>query len=212
MNTPSCILGFARHARPWLAATLPLALVGCLGEPPLDERWTLLEFLAAEPAVQTAVPADQPLTVSVSGRITYRAIRTGYLVAELRYSDALTPALVPLDPDEHSLEHALAVENILQHSVTAGRATRAVTGFDHLMQTVDLTFTAPVPAAMLSGGADSLATRGLFLVLYLGEGEEVELPAGRDTLVVTPFAVEDSQVLFCGYPISVGAPAAGQAP
>ena len=88
-------------------------------------------------------------------------------------------------------------------SVTAGRATRLVTGFDHLMRTVDLEFSTRVPPAMLSGGPDSLATRGLYLVLYMGEGEEIELPGGADSLVVTPFAVEDSEVLFCGFPLDV---------
>ena len=133
---------------------------------------------------------DQPVAVSVRGRITYRGIRTGYLVAELRYSDSLTAAMLPLDPDVHTFENALAVEHILQNSVTAGRATWPVTGFDHLMQTVDLQFTAPLPAAMSGAASDSLATRGLFLVLYMGDGEKLELPTGQDSLLVTPFDVE----------------------
>lgn len=188
------------------ALLLPLAGGGCLGEPPLDERWTLLEFESVSPAANAVVSADQPLTVDVRGRITYRAIRTGFVVAELRYSDTLSPAMVSLDPDEHSLENALTVEHILANSVTAGRATRAVTGFDHLVQGVDLQFSAPIPAGMVVADPDSAASRSLFLVLYLGDGEEMELPAGRDSLVVTPFDVEDAQVLFCGFPLRVAAP------
>ena len=191
------------------AAALLALTGGCLGEPPIDERWTLLEFASAMPAARQAVPDDQPVAVSVRGRITYRAIRTGFLVAELRYSESLSAAMLPLDPDEHTFENALAVEHILANSVTAGRATQAVTGFDHLMQSVNLEFTAPMPAAMSGASGDSLATRGLFLVLYMGEGDEVELPAGGDTLVVTPFDVEQTQVLFCGYPLRVVPPAAG---
>jgi hypothetical protein len=80
----------------------------------------------------------QPLAVSVKGRITYRDILTGFLVAEVRYSDTISPASVPLDPTENTLEAAQAIDRILANSVTAGRATRAVTGFDHLMQDVDL--------------------------------------------------------------------------
>ena len=130
------------------------------------------------------------------------------MVAELRYSDVLAPAMVALDPEQRTLESAQTVEYILANSVTAGRATRAVTGFDHLVQEVDLSFTAPVPAGLTAAAGDSAASRSLFLVLYLGDGDEVELPAGRDSLVVTPFDVEDSQVLFTGYPLRV-VPAAG---
>lgn len=187
---------------------LALAGAGCLGEPPLDERWTLLEFAASTPTVRSDVPDDQPIAVNVRGRITYRAIRTGFVVAELRYSDVLAPAMVALDPEQRTLESAQTVEYILANSVTAGRATRAVTGFDHLVQEVDLSFTAPVPAGLTAAAGDSAASRSLFLVLYLGDGDEVELPAGRDSLVVTPFDAEDSQVLFTGYPLRV-VPAAG---
>lgn len=200
----------ARLRRLWPAAAAMVLLLaggGCLGEPPLDERWTLLEFESVTPSANAMVAADQPLTVDVHGRITYRAIRTGFVVAELRYSDSLSPAMVSLDPDDHSLENALTVEHILANSVTAGRATRAVTGFDHLVQGVDLEFSAPVPAGMLVADPDSAAARSLFLVLYLGDGEEVEVEAGRDSLVVTPFDVEDSQVLFCGFPLRVAPPA-----
>lgn len=186
-----------------LATALALACGGCLGEPPLDERWTLLEFASAAPGVGTVVPADQSISVSVRGRITYRAIRTGFVVAELRYSDVLSPAMVSLDPQENTLENAQTIEYILANSVTAGRSTRAVTGFDHLVQEVDLGFSAPMPAGLTAAAGDSALSRSLFLVLYLGDGEEVELPAGRDSLVVTPFSVEDSQVLFTGYPLRV---------
>ncbi len=203
----------ARGAWRGLAASaLALACGGCLGEPPLDERWTLLEFESATPAPGGAVAADSTLAVSVRGRITYREIQTGYLVAELRYSDSLPPSAAPADPEQHSLENALAIERILANSVTAGRATRAVTGFDHLIQAIDLGFTAPVPAGLGAAAGDSAATRGLFLVLYLGEGEEMALPAGRDSLVVTPFGVEASRTLFCGYALPVAAGAAAARP
>ncbi|MBK8167716.1 MAG: hypothetical protein IPK64_17355 [bacterium] len=209
---PNC----ARNRSRWFTTTtlavampaLVLAAAGCLGEPPLDERWTLLEFTDSTPGAQSTVPADRPVAVSVRGRITYRAIRTGFIVAELRYSDTLAPAMVSLDPQETTLESARTVEYILANSVSAGRATRAVTGFDHLVQDLDLAFTAPMPAGLTAAAGDSASLRSLFLVLYLGEGEEVELAAGRDSLVVTPFGVEDAQVLFTGYPLRV-VPTAG---
>jgi hypothetical protein len=188
--------------------TLVLALAallaaGCLGEPEIDERWNLLEFLDGQPRPGETMAAGEDVPVTVKARVTFRAILTGTLVAEVRYSETLPPAATRLDRDEHTLEQALMVERILAESVTAGRATRLVTGFDHLMRTVDLEFSTRVPPAMLSGGPDSLATRGLYLVLYMGEGEEIELPGGADSLVVTPFAVEDSEVLFCGFPLDV---------
>lgn len=199
----------SRMAAPAVLATaLALAGAGCLGEPPLDERWTLLEIAEATPRAGATVPSDQPLAVSVHGRITYRAVRTGFVVAELRYSESLSPAMVSLDPREHTLENARTIEYILANSVTAGRATRAVTGFDHLIQDLDLTFTVPVPAGLTAAAGDDRSSRSLFLVLYLGEGDEVELPAGGDSLVVTPFGVDDTQVLFTGYPVRVVAPVA----
>jgi len=188
------------------------ALVGCLGEPEIDERWTLLEMMTSDPVPGENLPVDQPLSVQVSGRITYRAIRTGFLVAEVRYSDSLSPAAVGLDPDDHSLNTAHRVERVLNNSVTAGRATRAVTGFDHLMQDVTLNFEAIVPPNMFTGDPDSVANRGLFLVLYLGDGEEIELQDGRDSLVVTPMPVDQYEVLYTGFALDLLAPAPGVTP
>jgi hypothetical protein len=186
------------------AGLAALALVaGCLGEPEIDERWTLVEMLASSPGPAANVAAGQAVDVTVSGRITYRDIETGFLVAEARYADALDRRGLVFADGKQTLESALSVERILDNSVTVGRATRPVTGFDHLMQTVDLEFSAQVPAAMASGPADSADFRGLYLVLYLGEGEEVELQNGRDSLLVTPFRVEETQVLFSGHLLNV---------
>ncbi|MBE0565758.1 MAG: hypothetical protein IH621_07385 [Krumholzibacteria bacterium] len=176
---------------------------GCLGEPEIEERWTLLEFTAVQPQPNRTVAAGQPVAVDVGARITYRAIRTGFLVAEARYCDPSPAGTAILDRSEHTLAQALAVERILASSVSAGRATRAVTGFDHLVQEIDLAFSAVVPPGMLSGSPDSVAARGLFLVLYLAEGEEIERADGTDTLVVTPFPVEQAEVLFTGFPLQV---------
>ena len=37
----------------------------------------------------------------------------------------------------------------------------------------------------------------------MGDGDEVELENGADSLVVTPFSVEGSEVLFTGFPLDV---------
>ncbi len=194
------------------AALSLLLLAGCLGEPEIDERWTLLEFLSTDPVPGEDLMADQPLSVQVAGQIIYRDIRTGFLVAEVRYSDTLGPAALDLDPDDHSLETAKQVERVLNNSVTAGRATRAVTGFDHLMQRVDLAFDVTVPPGMFTGDPDSVANRGLYLLLYLGEGDEIELENNQDSLVVTPFPVDQYELLFTGFALDLIDPAGGGTP
>ncbi len=194
------------------AASSLLLLAGCLGEPEIDERWTLLEFLSTDPVPGENLAVGQPLSVQVAGQITYRDIRTGFLVAEVRYSDTLGPAALNLDPDDHSLATAKQVERVLNNSVTAGRATRAVTGFDHLMQRVDLAFDVTVPADMFVGDPDSVANRGLYLLLYLAEGDEIELEDNRDSLVVTPFPVDQYELLFTGFALDLVDPNGGGAP
>jgi len=178
----------------WPAALALLTVAGCLDEPEIDKRWTLVEFVEATPG-PSSVPAGQPLDVNVRGRITYRKILTGFLVAEVRYSSGVPSSNVALDPFQHTAEIARDVDYVLANSVTAGRATRAVTGFDHLMQTFDLSFTAQVP--------DTLAGGGLYLLLYMGEGEEIRLRDGTDSLVVTPFVSTDYEVLHTGYALGV---------
>ncbi len=190
----------ARGRRSKWIAVLPIVgailLGGCLGEPEVDERWTLLEMVAVTPQPTQARSAGQPFAVSVQGRVTYRDIVTGFMVAEVRYSPTIAATGVALEKDEHTEANAATVDQILANSVTAGRATRAVTGWDHLMQDVNLNFTATVPPAVLTSG-------GLFLVLYLGEGEEVELESGEDSLVVTPFVSTDKEILHTGFPITI---------
>ena len=204
LGTP-LVLGLALSA-------LVGCLAGCLGEPEIDERWTLLEFLGTDPRPGEKLAADQPVAINVAGQITYRKIRTGYLVAEVRYSPDLPPSAVGLAPDEHTLTTSRQVERVLNNSVTAGRGTRAVTGFDHLIQQVDFSFDAVVPPEMFTGAPDSLARRGMYLVLYLAEGEEIELENNRDSLVVTPFPVDEYELLFTGFALDFLAAGAGATP
>ena len=175
---------------------MALTALACLDEPDIDETWTKLEFLSVTPGPKQAPSASQPINVSLKGRITYRSILTGFLVAEVRYSPTITPGSVLLNPDEHTLRDAESIDRILANSVTTGRATRASTGFDHLMQDVTFNFTAQVPAAAATGG-------GLYLLLYMGEGEEVERVNDTDTLIVTPFVSTQKEVLHTGFAINV---------
>ena len=182
----------ARHTRKILfGAAFAALLSGCLSEPEIDERWTLVQFVESAPAPGQIRTGAVPVTVK--GRVTYRKILTGFLVAEVRYSPSIAPSSVFLDTEESTLETAETVDDILANSVTVGRATRAVTGFDHLIQEIDLSFTALAPAT---------TTGGYFLLLYLGSGEEVETEEGEDSLVVTPFISTRQEILHTGFPIS----------
>lgn len=178
-----------------------IALAGCLGEPEIDDRWTKLEMLDMSPQPGQALPGNQAIAVNVKGRITYRRILTGFLVAEVRYSDTVAPSTVALDPTDHTLEASQDIDLILANSVTTGRATRAVTGFDHLMQDIDLTFSAQVPQELFAASG-----RGLYLLLYMGDGDEIELQDGSDSLVVTPFVSENVEILHTGFPLNVTPP------
>jgi hypothetical protein len=189
---------------PLLAA---LTLVGCLGEPEIAERWTLLEFASVNPAPDQPVADGQPIDVSLMGRVTYRDVVTGFMVAEVRYS----PTSVPINPGHHDEATAQTVDQIIANSVTMGRRTQIVTGWDHLQQELDLSFTANVPAQMFPGGVGP-AVGALYLVLYMGDGNEVELQDGRDSLVVTPFNSIDRQVLHTGYPLIVTPAGGGSQP
>jgi len=184
--------------RPLLAVMVVAitALWGCLDEPDIDETWTKLEFLSVTPSPKQTRSVSQPVNVSMKGRITYRSLLTGFLVAEVRYSPTITPASVALNPDQHTLRDAESIDRILANSVTAGRATYPTTGFDHLMQDVNFSFTAQLPAGATSAG-------GCFLLLYMGDGDEVERVNNTDTLIVTPFVSTQKEVLHTGFALNV---------
>jgi hypothetical protein len=176
-----------------LAASL---LGGCLGKPEIEDRWTRVDVLASNITPNQSLPSGStPITVSAT--ITYRKILTGFAVAELRGSSSVTPAAVQLDPNANRVRMAQDIDGILANSVTLGRATRAVTGWDHLVQRIDFSFNGAVPAR-----GDSSAT-GLFLVCYLGQGTEIRLGNGTDSLVVTPFGSTQYEVLPVGMELGV---------
>ena len=180
-------------------AALALLAAGCLGEPELEDQWTRLDFVAASVAPGQAIAASESLAVSVD--LTYRRIVTGFAVAELRASSTLAPGEVSLRPGVDRLVMANDVDRVLRSSVSIGRATRAVTGWDHLIQRIDFRFRATVPAVVDSG-----AVTGLFLVCYLGSGDEIELADGSDSLVVTPLASVPNQLLPVGMALAAAAP------
>ena len=177
------------------AVAAVIALGGCLGEPEVDERWTLVEVLDIAPQPGYTATAGQAIDISVNGRITYRRILTGFLVAEVRYSPAVPPSQVALDLTRHTEQVAQDVDLILANSTTAGRAIKPVTGYDHLMQDIRLSFTAQLP--------DTADNGGVYVLLYMGDGEEIRLVDGRDSLVVTPFVSTEYEVLHTGFALGV---------
>jgi hypothetical protein len=174
------------------------ALTGCLGEPKIEDRWTRLDFTGANYATGQMVPTSTVLPVVVGTDITYRSIVTGFLVVELRGSGTITDASVRVEPDAPREPMAADIDRILANSVSLGRATRAVTGWDHLIQHIDLSFNAMVPAVLDSASAASGVPPGVFLLCYLGAGDKIERADGSDTLIVTPFPSSTYQILPVG--------------
>jgi hypothetical protein len=190
-------------ARRACARLAPVALLlgavligGCFDEPEIEDRWTRLDITSSNLTANQALSPGASESISVSLDITYRKIVTGFCVAELRAS-TITSGSVALNPNAPRLRMAQDIDRILANSVTRGRAVRPVTGWDHLIQHLDLGFQGAVPAA----GDPSAA--GLFLLCYLGSGEEVEIQGGMDSVIVTPFGSEAFEILPIGMELQV---------
>jgi hypothetical protein len=193
---PSNQSGIRKYAaRVALAVLCSCLLAGCFDAPKLEERWTRVDIEGANLVAFQTLTLGLPESVSVSAAITYRQILTGYAVAELRVSPTITPGSVPISPGAVRLPMAQAIDSLLLHSISIGRATRAVTGWDHLIQHVDLNFNAVVPAVLDSTGTTG---GGLFMVCYLGSGDRVRRLGMADTIIVTPFKSAEYQVLPIG--------------
>ena len=195
----------APRARWALAFVMLLAgglLGGCLWEPKVEDQWTRVDLESANMLPLQAVPVGSTITLSGRANVTYRTILTGVVVAELRASSAIPTAGAPIHPDAERVPMAAAIDRILQGSVALGRDTRLVTGWDHLIQPFDFSFSASVPATLDSTGAPI----GLFLVCYLASGTEIELPDGSDSLVVTPLNSTQYRILPVGMAFTVTGP------
>lgn len=190
-------LGFAA------VAVVLLTGFGCLDEPEIEDRWTRLDFENSNVMPGQALPSGGTQTFSLQTSITYRSIHTGFAVAELRASPNLTGNDVFVHPNAARERMAYDIDRILANSVSVGRATRAVTGWDHLIQRIDFTFTGWVPATLDSAGVPIGPPTGLFLVYYLGSGVEIELANGQDSLIVTPFASAPNELLPVGMTLNI---------
>ena len=195
------VQGTARSLRRSVLVALALAvgLTGCLWAPKIEDQWTRVDLESANVVHLQAVPSGSTLTLIGRANVTYRRILTGVVVAELRASTAVPGAAAIIHPDAEREPMAAAIDQILASSVSLGRDTQLVTGWDHLIQPFDFSFSGSVPAALDSTGARN----GFFLLCYLGAGTEVELPDGSDSLVVTPFNSSQYLVLPVGLAFTV---------
>jgi hypothetical protein len=184
-------------------AALALTLAGCLDAPKLEDRWTRVDMLGASLAPDQSVPAGSTIPVQVSSDIYYRRILTGYAVAELRASTSITPGMLQMEPNADRLRMANDMDRLLATSVSMGRDARAFTGWDHLIQHMDFSFTGVVPGSV-TDSVGTGPTAGLFLVCYLGSGVKVERQDGSDTVIVTPYASTPYQILPVGLSVVVG--------
>lgn len=188
---------------------LAVAGSGCLGEPPIDDRWTLLEITAG-PSAGTVVPG-QPTSIDLGTRLTYRELLTGAVVAEVRASNILTAADVDFSTDD-ALARTQMVDHVLRNSSSLGFATRLTTGFDHLIQEFSMTIESAGAAPQMPDDfvADSLNVAGpgttLFLLVYFGEVDEVEIEGGDEIEVVTPFFSDQYDILATGVVLTNGSP------
>ncbi len=178
---------------------------GCLGEPKVEEGWTRVDL--DETTFSPAMPLTPgaPCSVSVRTSVTYRRIVTGFLVTELRAATPNAPLGLLLAPDAPRMRMAQDIDVLLANSVSVGRAVRPITGWDHLIQRFDLSFSGWTPTSIDTNGAPAGTPSGFFLVSYLGSGEEIEREDGSDSIAVTPFVSVDAEILPVGMPVVVGA-------
>ena len=192
-----------RAAASLVLVTIAATMGGCMWEPKIEDQWTRVDLQSSNLLPLQAVPAGTSITISGRADITYRSILTGAVVAELRASSTIPSVGSIVSPDAEREPMAAAIDRLFASSVSLGRDTKLVTGWDHLIQPFDFSFSATVPAMLDSAGVPIGAPVGLFLVCYLGSATKFELPGGGDSLVVVPFGSAQYRVLPVGIPLTV---------
>jgi hypothetical protein len=172
-------------------------LVGCLFKPEIEDRWTRFDLL--EPGSDPFEIPDTMTALAVRGRVTFRAIRTGDLIVEIRVSDSIGHNEVRLDREAPREEVLRDVNRVLAGSTSVAAASVLATGWDHLMREID--FSLPVDGAF---APDSGAAA--YLLFYMGDAEEMENPDGTETTVFQPFDFEAMEILPAGVELRVTVP------
>lgn len=169
-----------------LAGAIALFAAGCLEAPELEDRWTRLDVVGISTQSNAPTKWGEPVVIHARGRVTYRAVLTGAVAMELRYSDGIGFADVQLEEDADRLAMTADIEHILEGSTVLAAASQPVTGFHKLIQEIEFELEATLPP-----GPDG----GLFVIFYFGEEEEVEGPGGEMETVVRPIEFEAREVL-----------------
>jgi hypothetical protein len=175
------------------AVLLGVVLAGCFDEPKIEDRWTRVDIDGSSLTPFQTLSAGARESITVQAKVTFRRVLTGYAVIEQRASSIATTA-VAIHPDAPRVPMATGIDSVLANSVSCGRAIRAVTGWDHLIQNLNLGFTGAVPAT----------ANGLFLLAYLADGDEIELPNGADSVVITPYTSTPYEILPVGMELGIG--------
>lgn len=161
---------------------------GCLGKPEIEDTWTRLDVFSPEQGAD--VPVGAGSTIVLEGEVVYRSILTGAIVAEIRVSDTVAPTQVDLGNTDSRVAVLEDVDRILQNSTSGGFGAVMFTGWDHLIQGVEITFDAEIPSPPPGGG--------VYLLFYLADAEEEELPTGEKILIIDPFDFRATEVLPIG--------------
>ena len=189
-----------------LIGALGAPLGGCLWEPKIEDQWTRVDLASSNLVPLQAVPSGSTLAISGRANITYRAIVTGAVVAELRASSSISSIGSIVRPDAEREPMAAAIDQLLAGSVSLGRDVKLVTGWDHLIQPFDFSFSGTVPATLDSAGVPVGAPVGLFLVCYLASATKLERPGQPDSLIIVPFISNQYRVLPVGLPLTITGP------
>lgn len=186
-----------RSGRRWGRVALVLAGVlaaatgsGCLWEPKIEDQWTRFDILTPSPESREPLP-DTLSALRFQGRVTYRAIRTGSLIAEVLVSDSISYADVNFDPETPRREVLRDVERVMAGSRSLGIVGVAATGWDRLMRDVDFAILTP-------GGLAHGAEGGVYVVFYMGTAIREENPDGSESTRFEAFDFEQKEILPMG--------------
>ena len=168
-----------------IALALALSAASCLEAPELEDRWTRLDVVDLSTEANAPTKWGEPVSIHARGRIMYRAVLTGAVAMELRYSDVLGFSDVQLEEESDRLAMTADIERILEGATVLAGASQPVTGFHKLIQEIEFDLEATLPPG----------PGGLFVIFYFGEEEEVEGPGGEMETVVRPVEFEAYEVL-----------------
>src|SRR4029450_10050273 len=88
-----------RGALALASGLLAVGLVGCFDEPGIEDTWTRIDIDSSNIRPSQVLAGGATVPIVVNGKVTHRAIRTGFAVAELRASSSVSEASVAVHPE-----------------------------------------------------------------------------------------------------------------